>query len=108
MTGAELAAAREALHATQAELGAVLGRHGVTLCKWEKGAGPIPAWVAGVVGALAEGQRRQGACLPSFGVALVQYGPVKVLALWLCAGITEAAAWRAWVAGSSHAELLPR
>ena len=31
----------------------------MTLCKWEKGPGPIPAWVAGVVSTLAEGQRVQ-------------------------------------------------
>ena len=42
----------------------------MTLCKWEKGPGPIPAWVAGVVSTLAEGQRRQGARLPAFREAL--------------------------------------
>lgn len=108
MTGAELCAAREALHATQAELGAVLGRHGVTLCKWEKGPGPIPAWVAGVVSTLAEGQRRQGARLPAFRDALVQHGPIKVLSLWLCAGAMDAERWPEWVASSSQAEMLPR
>ena len=37
MTGARLLALRESMGLTQAEFGALLGSHEVTVCRWEKG-----------------------------------------------------------------------
>lgn len=109
MTGAELAAARQELGLTQAELGLLVGGiHGVTVCRWERRGAAVPAWTAGVVGALLEGHRRQADHLPRLSDALRQAEAVSCLALWGTAGSMPRGAWRTWVKRSTLAPLLRR
>lgn len=107
MTGGELAAARQELGLTQAELGLLVGGvHGVTVCRWERRSAVIPAWIAGVVCALLEGHRRQADHLPRLADALRQAEAVSCLALWGTAGSMPRGAWRTWVKRSALAPLL--
>ena len=106
MTGAELGAARLALGVTQAELGLLVGVHGVTICRWERSGRPVPAWVAGVVQAVLEGQTRQGGHLPRLADALREGGAVPCLALWGTAGTMPPRPWWVWVRRSMLAPLL--
>ena len=106
MTGAELGAARLALGVTQAELGLLVGVHGVTICRWERSGRPVPAWVAGVVQTVLEGQTRQGRHLPRLADALRVGGVVPSLTLWGTAGIMAPRPWWVWVRRSTLAPLL--
>ena len=107
MTGADLWQARQALGVTQAELGLLLGGlHTVTICRWERGARPVPAWAAELLRAVLGGQERQAAHLPRLSDALRQGGAAPSLALWGLAGSMPQRQWWVWVRRSTLAPLL--
>lgn len=87
LSGPRVRALRQAMGLTQAGLGAVLGVHGVTVCRWERG-GPTLAFESGLLLHFEVASKRPGA--KAVRNVLASDGPVAALHFLLCLSFAKA------------------